>query len=181
MITRDMLCVAGRFNKPHGIKGEISVTLSPEAEDADLASVKCIFVEMEGIMVPFFISSLRPKTAGTSLVTMEGIDSEEKLRPFVNRDFCLLRSDLPEPEGLDPYAEGFYASDFIGFEAEDTRLGHLGTITDVNDVTDNVLFVITRPGGGEILVPVADELIDGIDIEGRRLLTSLPEGIVDLN
>ena len=176
-----MLCEAGRFNKPHGIKGEVSVTLAPQAEDVDLMSVKCIFMEVDGIMVPFFINSLRPKTAETSLVTIDGIDTEEKLRPFVNRDFYILRTDLPEPEELDPDADGFYASDFIGFEVSDLDLGPLGTITDINDATENVLFVITRPDGTELLVPVVDEFIDEIDVAARRLVTAVPEGIIDLN
>ncbi|MDE6417738.1 MAG: PRC-barrel domain-containing protein, partial [Duncaniella sp.] len=89
--------------------------------------------------------------------------------------------DLPEPEELDPAADGFYASDFIGFEVSDLDLGPLGTITDINDATENVLFVITRPDGTELLVPVVDEFIDEIDVAARRLVTAVPEGIIDLN
>lgn len=178
MITPDMLTQAGVFNKPHGIKGEISATFTIDLDPDDL---RCVFVEMDGIPVPFFIESSRPKTAETWLLTIDGIDSEQKARAFVNRPFMALTDELPESEPLDPDADGFYASDFIGFTMTDSSRGLLGTITDINDDTDNVLFVVTTPGSRQILIPVADEFIDNIDTVTRTLHVSVPEAILDLN
>lgn len=89
MILRTDITEAGVFNKPHGIKGEISATLD---YDTDLSEVKCIVIEIEGIFVPFFIVSVRPKTAETCLLTIDGIDSEEKARTLTGRAFYLLNS-----------------------------------------------------------------------------------------
>ena len=66
MIRLAEIAEAGHFNKPHGIKGEMSATLD---FDLDLDNVKCIIVSVEGIFVPFFIRSWRPKTADTCLLT----------------------------------------------------------------------------------------------------------------
>lgn len=77
MILRTDITEAGVFNKPHGIKGEISATLD---FDIDLSDVKCIVLDVEGIFVPFFIVSVRPKTSETVLITINGIDSEQKAR-----------------------------------------------------------------------------------------------------
>lgn len=173
-----ILIEAGRFNKPHGIKGEISATVTV---DADLESARCLFVEVDGLMVPFFISAIRPKTAETSLITLDGVESEQQARPFVNQPFYLLPEDVEDAGELDPDADGFYASDFIGFTVSDSALGDLGEITDVDDQTDNVLFVVRTPGGKEILIPVADEFIDSIDVADRHITITLPDGIVDLN
>lgn len=183
MIKRTELLEAGRFNKPHGIKGEISVTLDI---DADLSAVKCIVVEIEGLFVPFFIASVRPKTADTSLVTIDGIDSDEQVREFVNRTIYLLRDDEAlqeddDDEDGDYEDDGFYASDLIGFKVIDDEQGQIGTITDVNDSTANILFVITDENGREILVPVADEFITSVDPETETLTTSIPPEIVNLN
>lgn len=176
MIRKEEITLAGHFNKPHGIKGEISATLDI---DADLEEVKCVIMDVDGIFVPFFVSSVRPKTADTDLVTLDGIDSEEKARKFSTRPFYLLNSDIPEIE-LDPEG-GLYASDLIGFTICDNCSGTLGEITDINDMTDNVLFIITTPEKREILLPVADEFILGIDTTERIVETSYPTEIIELN
>lgn len=134
MIRPEEIIPAGVFNKTHGIKGELSATFGHDVEPDTL---RCLFVDMDGIPVPFFIESSRPRTADTWLVTLDGIDSEEKARPFVGKQFGIHADDLPEPEELDPDADGFYASDLIGFSISDSTLGELGEITDVNDQTEN--------------------------------------------
>ena len=64
MIRLSEIAEVGRFNKPHGIKGEISVSINT---DIDLNDVKCVIVPIDGIFVPFFLQTVRPKTADTSL------------------------------------------------------------------------------------------------------------------
>lgn len=176
MILRTDITEAGIFNKPHGIKGEISATLD---YDIDLNEVKCIIMDVEGIFVPFFIKSVRPKTAETCLLTIDGIDSEQKARPLSGRAFYLLNSDIPEDDT--DGEDGLYASELIGYTVIDSIMGTLGEVTDYNDSTDNILLIVTNPEGKDIYIPVADEFIDEIDTDNNSLHTSLPQGIVDLN
>ncbi len=179
MIKLSELAEAGHFNKAHGIKGEMSATLDFYL---DLNDVKCIVVAIEGIFVPFFIKSWRPKTADTCLLTLDGIDSDVQAQEFNNRTFYILRSDIPEDEEDDYDDEdGFYASDLIGYKVHDNALGDIGMISDINDATQNVLFLITTPRGNEIFIPVADEYIVEIDHDNETLTTDLPEGLVELN
>ena len=162
MILRTDITEAGVFNKPHGIKGEISATLD---FDIDLSDVKCIVLDVEGIFVPFFIVSVRPKTSETVLT---------------GRPFYLLDSDIPEPDDADGEG-GFYLSDLIGFTLADSIAGTVGEITDYNDATANLLLIVTTPDGEEVYIPVADEYIDEVDTDTRTLHTTLPSGIIDLN
>ena len=55
MILRTEITEAGVFNKPHGIKGEVSATLDI---DIDLAQVRCIVMEVEGERADFAIEYL---------------------------------------------------------------------------------------------------------------------------
>ncbi len=178
MITRNEITEAGVFNKPHGIKGEISATLDI---DVDLAEVRCIVIEVEGIFVPFFISQVRPKTADTDLLTIDGIDSDEKARTLTGRSFYLLDSDLPDDDEDSDDSEGFYAADLIGYRVVDSVSGPLGTISDINDSTANILFIVSRPDGSEMFIPVAPEFIDAIDPDGPTLSVTLPSELIDLN
>lgn len=177
MIRSAEITEAGIFNKPHGLKGELSATLD---YDVDLGKVKCLVLNVDGIFVPFFTVSVRPKTAETVLITIEGIDSEQKARSLAGQPFYLLNSDLPEDDDPDG-DEGFYLSDLIGYTLVDTQSGVVGEITDYNDATSNWLLIVSAPDGSEVYIPVADEYIDEVDTENQRLIMSLPSGIIDLN
>ena len=177
MILRTEITDAGVFNKPHGIKGEISASLD---FDIDLTQVKCIIMEVDGIFVPFFINSVRPKTAETFLVTIDGIDSDKKARALTGKSFYVLDTDIPEDDDADG-EDGFYVADLVGYTLVDSEAGTVGEITDYNDATSNLLLIVTTPEGGEVYVPVADEYIDEIDPETTTVHTTLPTGIIDLN
>ena len=60
-------------------------------------------------------------------------------------------------------------------------IGEIGEIVDINDTTQNVLFIVRTHNGQEIFLPVVDEFIDSFDTEKKILETNLPEGLVDLN
>lgn len=178
MIKLSEIAEAGHFNKAHGIKGEMSATLDL---DLDLDEVKCLIIPVEGIFVPFFIKSWRPRTADSCLLTLEGIDSEVRAQEFNNCPFYILRTDIPEDDDEDYDEDGFYASDLIGYSIHDRHLGDIGMISGINDATENVLFLITSPNGEEIFVPVADEYIESIDHDTETIDTNLPAGLIDLN
>lgn len=175
MIKLSEIAEIGRFNKPHGIKGEISVSVDG---NIDLEDVKCIIVRIDGIFVPFFLKSVRPKTADTSLITIEGIDSEEKAQELTNRDIYILRSDLPEEETDE---DGLYASDLIGYEINDVTSGEIGVIEDINDSTQNILFIVRTPEGKELYIPVAEEFILSVDPDNETVRTDIPIEILTLN
>ena len=175
MIKLPEIAEAGLFNKPHGIKGEISATLDI---DIELNDVRCIIIAIDGIFVPFFLTSVRPKNADTFLLSIDGIDTEEKAQRLTNKPFFVLRSDLPEDDASE---DGMYASDFIGYKVIDRTIGEIGEIVDINDTTQNVLFIVRTHNGQEIFLPVVDEFIDSFDTEKKILETNLPEGLVDLN
>ncbi len=175
MITDDEIILAGKFNKPHGINGEIAATLDI---DADLADVKCVVTDIDGIYVPFFIENVRPKSADTVLLSIAGIDNETKAAALSNHPIYLLRDDVDDIDDGDE--DGFYAEDLIGYTIVDDRREAVGKITDYNDSTENVLFVVNTTDGNEIFIPVADELIEEIDTEKKIIYMSLPEGITQL-
>lgn len=175
MIQLTEIAEAGVLNKPHGISGEISATLDI---DIDIHDVKCLIIPVEGIFVPFFIRSVRPKGADSYLVTIDGIDSELKAKKLTNKKFYILRSDLPDDSEDDG---GLYASDLIGYKVTDRNKGFLGQIISVNDATANVLFEIKSEDGSMILLPVADEFILDIDTQNLVLETDIPEELINLN
>lgn len=179
MITRSEIFPAGTFGKPHGISGEITASLDP---GVDLSATDCVVVEIDGIFVPFFISSLRPKGADTVLLTLDGLDSDEAVKMLVNHTVYLREAHrhaiLPDSGGDDADG-GVYACDLVGFDMLDGADGSLiGRIGDIDDSTANVLFIVSRPDGSELMVPAADEFITDLDLDKSTVTVDLPEGLL---
>ena len=82
MIKKDEVFKIGIFNKPHGVKGEISFTFTDDIFDR----VECEYLVclLDGIFVPFFIEEYRFRSDTTALVKLEGVDTSEKARMFTN-------------------------------------------------------------------------------------------------
>ncbi|MCM1518411.1 MAG: ribosome maturation factor RimM [Pseudoflavonifractor sp.] len=177
MIKSDQLTEIGKFNKPHGINGELSLTLHDNV-DPDL--LRCVIVDIDGINVPFFIESIRPKTSETYLVTIDGIDTEEDTRLLVNKTAYVSDDDTAlideEPDG-----DGLYASSLIGYTVIDGNTGNtIGHITDIEDSTANALFIVEDDNDATFYIPIADEFITDINPDAPTITVNLPEGLLQL-
>lgn len=172
MITREELIKIGRFNKPHGVKGELSFTFTDDIFDrTDCPYIVC---EIDGIFVPFFIEEYRFKSDTTVLLKLEDVDNEQEARAFSLLDVYFPKSYYDTAAGEE--APGDY---FIGFAVVDNEMGELGEIVSIDDSTENVLFEIDH-NGRTLLIPAVDELVSEVDEENRKLYMNIPEGLLDL-
>ena len=173
MIKKEEVFKIGQFGKPHGIKGEIAwVTNSDVLDNSEDPYIIC---EIDGILVPFFIEEYRYKTDTVILVKLKNVDDEKAAREFSNREVFY---SLDEVDEEDLVGEMTWDS-FIGYQVIDEVQGKIGEITDVDESTINVLLQIDREGE-EVLLPAVEELILSADHENKRLIVSLPEGLLDL-
>lgn len=186
MILPSDIIEIGVFNKTHGINGEISATVHYDGLEPD--ELRCVIVDVDGIFVPFFIESCRPKGRESWLIRLSDVTDERQATPFVNQTIFALRDDpemqrVLEDEGEE--GDGFYAEDFEGFRVSaiqpDGTSAPLGTIVDLDTSTPNALFIISLDSDPDrtVLVPVAEEFFVDIDIENRNLTLSLPDGLLD--
>lgn len=191
MILRTELKEIGKLQRPHGINGEINVQSQLDADE--LASLRCVVLEIDGIFVPFFISASRPKSSHTSLLTIDGITSEAEAAKLCPAPLYALRDDIRRLETTDSESEedsedeeddeeGFYAEDLIGYTVESDDGLLRGEIVDLDDSTDNYLFIVRDQDGRRLMLPVADgSIIEEVDTQRHHLLLSLPKGLLDLN
>ena len=108
MITIDQITEIGRFNQPHGIKGEINAVVF---DGVDLAELSCVVLDIEGIYVPFFMSGLRQRGVNSYLVTIDGIENELKAASIANKVIYALRDEIADNDNENG-EEGYYA-DYI--------------------------------------------------------------------
>lgn len=163
MISNDEVFRIGKLGKPHGVKGEVNLNI--ELFDGDDLG-EYLVLQMDGIMVPFFIEELRWRSDDTALVKFEGIDTQERARELVNTEVFLPRTMA---EGDDD-AELTYAQ-LVGYSVNGK-----GKIAYIDDQTENIMFEMEDG----MLIPASEELIVEINTEGRDITMNLPEGLFDL-
>ena len=176
MITRNQLISIGHYNKPHGVNGEISATL--DIDTSLLKDFKCLVSDIDGIFVPFFITDLRSKNVSTALLTIDGIQDEHDAALLVNKEIFVLKDEY-EQLSADEETDEFPLDYFIGFRLFDSR-EEVGIIIDVDDTTENVLFVVERADESHVRIPAVDDLVKEIHENEKKIVMNLPEGLLTI-
>lgn len=162
----------GKITKKHGFKGNLILHLETD-EPGMYQNMESVFIETNGVLIPYFFESSTPHTKGKLLVKFEDITPEEAEK-LINKSLYLPLEELPEMEGT-----AFYYHEIIGYTVIDSEKGEVGIIKNVNDSGVQALFEIEFQGK-EILIPIVDEWILEIDREKKTILMETPEGLIDL-
>lgn len=169
----DSLHRIGRIGKPWGHQGEL--TLHLDGIDLDeLVHAGSFFVDIEGQKVPFAFSRLHEKGSET-LVKFDDFNDPQSAQIIVGRD-------LYAPPGLlaDGSDESWDPEEFIDMLVRDEEHGELGIVSGIEGTDKNPVLVVLH-GEEEVLIPVTDEMILGVDPEENVLLVRTPPGLIELN
>ena len=169
MIRKEEVYKIGKLGKAHGVKGEISFLFDDDVFDRTDADY--LVLDIDNIMVPFFIEEYRFKTDDNALIKFEGIDTQERARELTGCDVYFPR-ELAESD-----EEHLSWAAIRGFELIDANTGKsAGRIASVDDATINILFELED---GK-LIPASEELITNVDTKKQQIFINLPEGILEL-
>lgn len=109
------------------------------------------------------------------VLKLSGIDSREEAEKQRNKILTVGREDMgPLPE------DTYYVADLLGFSVVDEEGAPVGTLQDViknNPVQD--LYEIRRENGKTFLLPAVEAFVRQIDMEGKRMVVHLIQGLVD--
>lgn len=170
MIKQEEVYKIGKLGKAHGVKGEVSFHF----EDDIFDRVECeyLVLNVDGILVPFFMESYRFRNGYMAFVKFRGVDSMERASELTGCEVYFPRA-LAEAEDETPIL-----SMLLGFDLINAADGsHVGVISDINDQTANVLFELDNG----MLIPASDELILNINIDQEEIVMNIPEGLLSLS
>ena len=169
MIRREEVYKIGRLGKGHGVRGEISFLFDDDVFDRTDADY--LILDIDGILVPFFIEEYRFKTDSNALMKFEGIDTLERAKELTGCEVFFPRELADTEDGEVSLAQ------LIGFTLRDAATRKdIGKIAAIDDSTVNLLFELEDGR----LVPASEELIRDIDIKKHQIEMELPEGILEL-
>ncbi len=159
----------GRLGKAHGVKGEVSLQFDDDIFDR--VDADYLVLDVDGILVPFFIEEYRFRSDSVALVKFEDIDTQQRATELTGCDVYFPRALADNDDGQPTLAF------LVGFTIVDaTNDTAIGTIAAIDDQTANLLFELEDGR----LIPANDDLIANIDSHRKVITMSLPEGLLTL-
>ena len=169
MIKREDVYKIGRLGKAHGVKGEVSFQFDDEIFDTTDADY--LILEIDGILVPFFMEEYRFRNDSLALVKFCDVDTQQRASELTGCDVYFPRTWAEESEGQ------LSLSSLVGFDIVETSNSKVvGKIAAIDDTTQNILFELEDGR----LIPASDELITNIDTNRQQIIMQIPTGLLEI-
>jgi 16S rRNA processing protein RimM len=169
VIKQEEVYKIGRLGKSHGVRGEVSFLFDDDVFDR--VDADYLILDIDGILVPFFIEEYRFRSDTTALMKFEGIDTQERARELTGCDVYFPRNLAASDD------DSISWSAIVGFDIIDASTEKsIGRITSIDDSTLNILFCLEDGH----LIPASEDLITQIDQQARTITMHLPAGLIDL-
>ncbi len=173
MIRREDVYKIGVLGKPHGVKGEIQFRFTDDVFDQ--CDSDYLVLDMEGILVPFFMEEYRFRSDEVALMKFCDIETEERARELTGTEVYFPRAIAEENKDDLSWAQ------IVGFNLLDNRTGKIvGKIISVDDSTINLLFETKTETDDILLIPANENLIKGINKARQTIAMEIPDGLLEL-
>jgi len=165
------LIAFGRVVGAHGLRGAVRVRRDNPDSDPEL--VQRLFMERDGTMAEHRVRSSARAGRGALKVELEGIETVDQAQALRGTELYVAIDDLPPAQDNE-----FYYYQVIGLPVETTGGRLLGCIDEIFFNGANDVWVV-KNGTGEVLIPVIDDVVRRIDLEGRRVIIEAIPGLLD--
>lgn len=168
----DLLQV-GKIINTHGLRGEVKVSAWTDTPDV-LEHLTRVYLD-EGDK-SLTIRSVRYQK-NNLLIQFDEISDINEAETYKNKILYAERKDLGElPEGV------YYIIDLLGCHVMDDDTGEeIGVLHDIFQTGSNDVYDVVKTDGKHILLPVIDEVVKSVDIEGKQIRVHLIAGLEDIS
>lgn len=162
----------GSIIKTRGLKGELQFYVDEDA----LPDIKfnALFVDIAGKLVPYFVQSVKYTHGDTAWLYLEDVDTIDKAAKLAKKDLYLPKKLKPKKR-----KEEFTIMDLKGFLAIDVDEGELGEIVEIQELPQQYIATVHYQNK-EVLFPLNEQIITGIDEVKGIVMVDLPEGLLDI-
>jgi 16S rRNA processing protein RimM len=185
------LLVVGAIGRPHGIQGEVLVTVRTDEPEARFTAGTVFTTEVPrdrrvstGTAAPgvpyrvpdkLTLESVR-RHQGRLIARFDGVDDRNVAEALRGVLLQLDSATVDTPDDPDEFLD----HQLVGLRVEAPDGTLLGSVTRVEHAPASDLIVLAKAGGGTALVPFVTAMIPRVDLAGGRMIADLPEGLLDL-
>ena len=161
--------VVGKLRKPHGVRGEMKMTVFTEFQQS-LAVGEEVFVGESRL--PLVVRSTRWHGEDLLISFQEYTDRDE-VGLHRNEQLFVRVEDLP------PLTEGdYYFHELIGLHVITENAHSLGELIEVLETGANDVYIVRGDEDEELLLPAIEDVILGVDLEKGEMLVHLLPGLL---
>ncbi|CAM3585688.1 ribosome maturation factor RimM [Erysipelothrix urinaevulpis] len=161
--------VIGRINKPHGVMGELRVSVYTEFIEERFKIGESVFVEVNDSLVEYTLKSMR-KHKDIFLVQFEGISNLNQVDHLRNALIKIDYQDLHDlPEGQ------YYFVDLVGLDVF-VENNKIGVITEILDMPAHPIIKV-KTNDRELMIPYVDRFVKKVNLEENRMDIDWLEGL----
>ena len=162
----------GTLVKLYGYKGEFVL-----AKDEDIVieteDWESVFIEIDGLLVPFFIDKIINPSEVTAIISFDGIKLEDKARKFLNMEVFQVLSLVSNQEIID-------TDKLNGYKVIDHKVKYIGIVDGILNYNQNLLLRIINEKK-EILIPLVEKIIININHKKQEIYINSPDGLFEIN
>lgn len=167
------LLEVGKIVNTHGLRGEVKVvpcTDYPEVfEDIDF-----VYVKKKSEYERLDVKGIKYQK-NNLIVRFSQITDINMAEKYKNQVIYAEREILGElPDGV------YYIADLIGLDIVTEDGEKIGTVSDVFNTGSNDIYEVKREGKKNLLLPVIDDVVLNIDVEGGKITVRMMYGLEDL-
>lgn len=161
----------GQIVNTYGIKGFVKVKAFTD-EIARFEKLKTIFVEQNKQCQEMKIEEVKMHK-NMVLLKLEDIDTIEEAEKYRNAFLKIRREDAIElPE------DSYFIVDLLGIDVYTDKGVLLGNLVDIFPTGSNDVYVVKDKLGKQILLPAIASVVKNINLEERKMMVHLLEGLV---
>ena len=157
----------------HGVRGEVKVY--PTTDDAER------FLELEEIWLDTGKERLPLKIQNVKffknmvILKFEGYDDINAVQAWRQKDLLVTREQAVELQ-----EDEYFIGDLIGLHVEDEEGNALGVLRDVLETGANDVYLVSRPGEKDLMLPAIKDCIREVDLESGIMRVRVLPGLLDL-
>ena len=161
----------GQIVNTFGIKGKVKVV--PFTDDiTQFDTLKQIYIEKRKNLELFEIEKSNYHK-NMIILKLKGIDTPEQAESLRNCYIKINRKDGRKlPEGT------YFIVDLIGLDVYTDEEKLLGTLEDIYNAGSSDIYVVRTSEGKQILLPAIKDVIKKVDIENKKVIVHIIEGLI---
>lgn len=167
----------GTVQKPHGIRGELSVKVETDRPDAVFTPGRVLLLgDAEGTPSggTLTVERARPFKGGF-LVKAAGLTSRTpEVEALRGRSLLIPAAEAAPLDEGEVFFHQLVGMRVVAGEEE------VGTVADVYEAPSGHLLSVRRPGKKELMLPFVGEIVRRVDVEARVLEIEPPPGLLEL-
>ena len=167
------LLEVGKIVNTHGLRGEVKVVPSTDYPEV-FEDIDFVYVKKKSEYERLDVKGIKYQK-NNLIVRFSQITDINMAEKYKNQVIYAEREILGElPEGV------YYIADLIGLDIVTEDGEKIGTVSDVFNTGSNDIYEVKREGKKNLLLPVIDDVVLNIDVDGGKITVRMMDGLEDL-